>query len=275
MPFHRSFPTLLLTTVVLLVGQTLVSAGAIHDVALYCDPSCTILDQSGTGQASGSASLIGGTVSGFADATGGILHASASYNSLAPGSVGGQVNGNAQFFDEVTIDSPGLDGTTRFLTLHFAVTGTTSSTAANAIVAPFVNCSGPTGSSPNCQSLFVTGDAELVFQPVAITLGQAFGLDLNLDAVVFFGPGNPVSAVSDFSHTAILNGISVSLNSDGTGPVSNLTFSSADGITYSQGGIIPEPNSFSLLAVGLLVSALIYWKRRERGKNCNESGSPT
>ena len=84
------------------------------------------------------------------------------------------------------------------------------------------------------------------FSQLRLRSAQAFGLDLNLDAEAFFGPGNPASATSDFSDTALLNGIGVSLNSDGTSPVSNLTFSSAAGIAYSQNGIIPEPHRFTL-----------------------------
>jgi hypothetical protein len=55
------------------------------------------------------------------------------------------------------------------------------------------------------------------------------GFDLNLDVVTYYGPGGATSAVSDFSETAVLNGLDVFENSNGTNPAPNPTFTSADG----------------------------------------------
>jgi hypothetical protein len=66
----------------------------------------------------------------------------------------------------------------------------------------------------------------------------------------------------DFSHTAVLNGLCVFQNSNGTNPVSNATFTSPDGVTYAANGVVPEPNSLLLLATGLASVALICRKRR-------------
>jgi hypothetical protein len=224
---------------------------------------CTILNQSTTGLASASSALFGGTAAGSADATGGILHAYSSYSLPAAAPVGGQVNGTAQIFDQVTINAPGLLGTTGYLVLAFAVTGSTSGPA-NAVLAPFVNCSSSGFAGVNCQSQLIMGSGEYIFDPVPFTFGQLTGFDLNLDAVTYYGPGGAMSAVSDFSE-ALLNGLGVLENSNGTHPAPNPTFTSADGITYSVNGIVPEPNSLLLLATGLaFFLTLIYRKRSPR-----------
>ena len=89
MHLHGSLPVLRLTTSLVLVCQTPVSASTISDVVLYCTPgpNCTVLDQSGTGPASGSAPFcLEGQSQASRMRTGGILHAAASYNFLTPGS---------------------------------------------------------------------------------------------------------------------------------------------------------------------------------------------
>jgi len=248
----------------------LVSQGALradlNDVVVICPNGspCTVLDGSSTGLASGSTPLFGGTAGGTADGTGGILHASAFYNFPAAPSGSGQVNGNAQFFDMVTIDSPGLTGTTGYLELSFDVTGTTSGPA-DAILVPLVNCTGTGGivfnSTPNCQARTITGNSEVVFDPIPFTFGTANGFDFNLAAEAFYGPSGPLQASSNFGDTALLNGISVFLNSNGTNPVSNLSFVSADGVTYTADGIVPEPNLLLLVGTGCGLLFVVYRKR--------------
>jgi hypothetical protein len=243
-------------------------AAAIRDTVLICNSGspCSIVDQSTTGPASGSGSLFSGTAAGSADATGGILHAFSSYSFAADAPQGGQVNGNAQFFDQLTINAVGLDGTTGYLVPTFAITGSTSG-AANAIVAFFVNASpGCTSSGPNfCQTIPVTGNSTISFKPITFTFGQTFSLEMDLDAVTYYGPGGGLNAVSDFSHTAVLNGLHVFQNSDGTNPVpsESLTFASTDGlVSYSTNGIVPEPSSVFLLITGLASIAAIGRRRK-------------
>jgi hypothetical protein len=204
--------------------------------------------------------------SGSADATGGILHAFSSYSFSASAPQNGQVNGNAQFFDELTIHAVGLDGTTGYLMPTFAITGGTSG-ASDAIVAFFLNASsGCTSTGPNfCQIIPVTGNSTISFNPITFIFGQTFFFEMDLVAEAFYGPGGGLSAVSDFSHTALLNGLHVFQNSDGTNPVpsQNLTFASTDGrVSYSVDGIVPEPSSILLLVTGF--ASLVAIRRRRK-----------
>jgi len=253
-----------------------VSASAVQDTVLFCNQGspCTILDQSTAGAASATTALFGGIATGFADATGGILHALSSYTFPAAAPVPGQVNGNAQFFDQVTINAPGLAGTMGFLILAFAVTGSTSpqpNPPANAVVAVFTDAgislqTGNTSNCPgttHCQSQTVTGNSEVVFLPMPFTFGQSFSLEADLDAVTFYSPGGGLSALSDFQHTAALNGMGVFEDSNGTMPAPNPSFVSADGVNYSVNGIVPEPGSF--LSVGCAVGVWIVLRLR-RGR---------
>jgi hypothetical protein len=252
--------------VLFLFLQQPATADAVKDTVLICDQGspCTILDQSLTGLASASGifSLGAGTadVLGTADATGGILRSYSSYSFTSSPTAGGQVNGNAQFFDTLTIDAPGLSGSTGYLQPSFAVTGTASASA-NAAVAIFVNAGPNCLSTGACQVKYVTGDTEIVFDPLPFTFGLPISLEMDLDAVTYYGPGS-INALSDFSHTAVLNGLAVFQNSNATNPVSNATFTSPDGVTYSANGVVPEPNSLLLLATGLVSVALICRRRR-------------
>jgi hypothetical protein len=162
--------------------------------------------------------------------------------------VGGQINGNAQFFDQVTISAPGLAGSIGYLLPSFAVTGTTQGPA-NAFLGVFVDA--------NYQVQYFTGSSGAIFNPLPFTFGQPFSLEIDFGAVVYYSTGGPLSAVSDFSHTAAMNGFGVFQDSSATIPVSSPTFSSAAGVTYSVNGIVPEPTSFSLMGIALLSLALI------------------
>ena len=68
----------------------------------------------------------------------------------------------------------------------------------------------------------------MTFNPIAITFGVPFKFEMDLDAVTYYGPGGGMVAESDFSHTAVLTGLHVFQNSDGTNPIpsQNLTFAS-------------------------------------------------
>jgi hypothetical protein len=254
-------------------------AGTIKDTVLVCNSGspCTILDQSTAGPASGSASLFSGTASGSADATGGILHAFSSYSFTAAAPQNGQVNGNAQFFDQITISAAGLDGITGYLVPKFAITGSTSG-ASEAVLGLFVNASpGCTPSGANfCQTVSVTGNSTVILNPITFTFGQAFSIEMDLDAASYYGPGGGLSAVSDFSHTALLNGLLVFEGAGGTNPVpsQDLIFTSADGVvSYSVNGIVPEPGSVFLLIVGFGSIAIIGWRRKALSPVGRKSGS--
>ncbi len=254
----------------LLVLQQAARAGTVTNV-LICNSgsACQILAQSTTGPVSASGALFGGTATGNADATGGILHAYSSFSLTAPAPVNGQVNGAAQFLDQITIDAPGLDGTTGYLVPQFSVTGSvsgsTSPAAADASVFAGLNRSVPSGCVGGqwaAGACYFTGNAEIVFSPIAFTFGQALPFSIGLGAITYYGPGGALNAVSDYSHTAVLNGLGVFQDSSATIPVSNPTFTSADGLTYSSDGIVPEPTSLILCAAGLASLALIRQRRK-------------
>jgi hypothetical protein len=238
-------------------------AASIRDTVLYCNNGspCTILSQSTTGPAVGSSSLFSGTVSGSADATGAILRASSSYNFTASAPQNGQVNGNAQFFDQLTINDAGLTGTIGYLVPTFAVTGSVSGPA-DAVVGFLIQGCTPTGPI-FCQTTRVTGNSMVSFNPIAFTFGQPFSFEMDFGTEAFYGPGGGLNAAANFSH-ALLNGLHVFQNSDGTNPVpsQNLTFTSSGDVSYSVNGIVPEPASVLLIVSGLACIAAISRKRK-------------
>ena len=74
----------------------------------------------------------------------------------------------------------------------------------------------------------------------------------------FTGAG---SIAADFSDTLVLRGL---IPSDMNGQRElGATFSSSSGTEYSVNGIVPEPTSVVLVAVGLL-SFAVFWKWRSR-----------
>jgi energy-converting hydrogenase Eha subunit B len=242
-------------------------AASIRDTVLVCNNGspCTILIQSTTGPVIGSSPLFSGTASGSADATGGILHASSSYDFITSAPQSGQVNGNAQFLDQLTIDDAGLTGTIGYLVPTFAVTGSVSGPA-DGVVGFFLNASqGCTSTGTNfCQTIRVTGNSMVSFNPITFTFGQPFSFEMDLGTEAFYASGGGLNAAANFSHTALLNGLHVFQNSDGTNPVpsQNLTFTSSGDVSYSVNGIVPEPASVLLVVCGLACIAAISQKRK-------------
>jgi hypothetical protein len=252
-----------------LVCQFAAMAGTVRDTVLVCPAggSCTILDQSFTGSATGSASNAIGSVQGFADATNGTLRASSSYDFPTGATVAGQVNGNAQFFGSFTVTGTGLSGNA-FIQPKLTVHGTSTGTA-DAVAAFFHNANQScSASQPNdfCQSFTVANapnGIDILFSPVQITFGQSFSFEMDLDAESFFSAGS-VSGSSTFDHTAFLTGLNLFTDSSLTNPIASnlLTFSSSDGIVYTTNGIVPEPESMALILGGLAALAGIVRKRR-------------
>jgi hypothetical protein len=68
------------------------------------------------------------------------------------------------------------------------------------------------------------------------------------------------SGILNFGDTAILSGIEL-LDSSGT-PISSFSIQSASGTTYTADGVIPEPSTFLLLAVGLLPTLALRNRRK-------------
>jgi hypothetical protein len=257
---HR-MRTPLLAALFIFLAANPSTASVIKDTVLYCNSgsSCTTLSQSATGPASATASLFGGTVSGSADASGGVLHAYSSFSLPLPASLIGQVNGDAEFFDTITINATGMAGSTGYVVFSTGVDGIILGSG-QGFVAAFLNCTTGTGNNCQTQNIFGSGTNEITFAPIAFTFGTPFNFEFALGAVTYYGPGGAVSSTADFSNTAVLNGIGVYTNSNGTGPVSNVTFISADGVTYTTNGIVPEPGSQSLLLVGLVLLGRVAFK---------------
>jgi hypothetical protein len=97
------------------------------------------------------------------------------------------------------------------------------------------------------------GNAQISFNPITFTFGHPFSFEMDLDTEAFYASGGGLSAQSNFSHTALLDGLLVFQNSNGTNPVPspNLAFTSSGGVSYSVSGIVPEPASVWLMVCGL------------------------
>jgi hypothetical protein len=68
------------------------------------------------------------------------------------------------------------------------------------------------------------------------------------------------AATADFSNTAVLDVISV--KNSASQDVPSFTIKAASGTQYYAGGIVPEPATGWLMAVGLMVAGLVLSRRR-------------
>ena len=240
------------TSIALLSVCSTVWAG-VKDTVLYCPTGspCSVLDQSFTGPAQFNSLNGADFVSLYADATAGVLHTLAAYSVSAPIAGTGQVNGNAEWIDSVTISSPTIpNGTHAYLFPTISVTGSTSGSA-DAILTFILF-----GAPPAVQSAKFTGNGIHTFQAVPIILGPGgtVNFEYGLSSEAFWGPST-LSATSDFLHTATLTGLTVALDQAGTISVADVTFVSASGVLYTTAGTVPEPAAVLLIGSGLLLIA--------------------
>lgn len=168
------------------------------------------------------------------------------------------VGGRASFQDVYTIGGGTGTGTLYFT---FAVTGTSSQTKGQSGRAQF-NMVPVTGGGLDYGkqvSFPVVKGAATVGVPFTFGTPVEFSIDFYALAQIFsWVPG--AAATADFSNTAVLDVISV--KNSASQDVPSFTIKAASGTQYYAGGIVPEPATGWLMAVGLMVAGLVLSRRR-------------
>jgi len=202
----------------------------------------------------------------------GALHARASisFDLSSPGER--DIFGASGWTDQLTISSPGLNGTGGLLDLSFLLDGslTTSGVGFAGVVVGIGWSDTPldlNSAVPNVLNLYtsIPSSGQVVHASVPFTFGTPFYLasflfagagtltecpscDLLVQGIAMSGEG---SGSAGFYNTLALTGLHPSdVHGD---PISDVHFSSASGTTYTpQGVATPEPASLVLLGGGLL-----------------------
>jgi hypothetical protein len=163
--------------------------------------------------------------------------------------------------DDLTIDSPGLTGTLGTLTVSVGLTGTgVGSERAGVQLIREDSFGNDTLHVSNTR--FTSGgtvNSTFVFTGVPFHFGSPFFLEITLSALDTIG--SEALETADFSHTGILNGLQPFDSNNG--PVSNAAFSSMSGTGYSVSGVVPEPGTMGLIALGGVILTLRSIRRRQ------------
>jgi hypothetical protein len=185
-------------------------------------------------------------------ATGSFLYAGVSVaatnnNSSQIASIAAEVD----IFDTLTISGSGPG----FFEPIFSLSGTVSpdplaSPSTNYVeVAAVIHTQTASAVTQSCQ---YSGSGNCIgsiqFDPVPITLGQAFSLTYALFATTAPAPGTATDI--DFIDTLQLTGIEV-FDQD-MNPIEQFTIQSGSGTEYTADGVVPEPGSLLLLGSGIL-----------------------
>jgi hypothetical protein len=231
-----------------------------------------------------SGQVVGGgtqiSVTGFADASGGPgdMKASASYTLSAAGYFS-QFGANAEFYDEITVTSPGeTTGALGYLILSFQIDGTTTpsglgqmnvawqdsvGTAPLAVAnATTASCQGQSQASQmQSGGCYFQGDVNPIMNPIPFHFGDPILLGFFFGAGTYPGPGE-LSGSADYSETETLTGIQVM--DTNMNAISNSTFTSASGVQYSADGVAPEPGTVLLFASAMTLIAGFRRFRQQR-----------
>jgi hypothetical protein len=91
--------------------------------------------------------------------------------------------------------------------------------------------------------------------PIEFTFGSPIEFDIDFYALAQIYQWVPgASATADYSHTAVLNRITVQ---DSLGQlVPSFTIQSESGTAYGANGVVPEPSTISLMTIALLAITL-------------------
>lgn len=179
--------------------------------------------------------------------------------------------------DNITIGSPALNGSTGFLSIHYALDGNIfTSGLGNSVVQVAIDLFDSVSLQDQGTNTAYTSSTSGTFAAPRLftfTYGQPFRLDLCLGAATGTGivpavlsgaghlttflcaPGRQGSVIgvgtgtADFLNSLTLTGLTVTDNLGN--PVSGLQFSSQSGTQYGPNGAVPEPASVVLLSSGL------------------------
>jgi len=161
------------------------------------------------------------------------------------------IGGRGGFIDSFLIGGGSGSGV---VTLSFAVAGTSSSTPGGSgrpqfQSLPVINGVPQWGQQSNY--LVTNGVATI---PLSFTFGQQFEFGIYFYALAQILTANGwttgAAASADFSHTAILNTITVRDSSGNL--LSDFTITSGSGTSYTPTGVVPEPGTFCLVVIGLV-----------------------
>ena len=210
----------------------------------------------------------------------GALHARASisFDLSSPGER--DVFGASGWTDQLTISSPGLNGSSGLLNVSFLLDGSlaTSGVGFAGVVAGIAWSNTPidlNNSVANVLHLYTS--IPLTGQLVAASIPFTFGTPVYFGSFLFAGAGTLTACPScdllvqgiamtgqgsgsaDFYNTLVLTGLHPS---DANGnPVSDARFSSASGTAYTLNRVtVPEPTSLALLGGGLLTLLCGRWR---------------
>jgi len=235
----------------------------------------TLITNSGTVMATGSVATYSASSISVPTSLGGM--ASVSSNTTSSSTPGIMVDALEQFVDNITIDDPGYDGQTGYLTISFTLDGTNTATGVDSgaqyggtgvpyacvkvgigdPILPF-GCTGFDQASLNQR--FTTG-------AFAFTFGQAFPLWFQLESIAGTGFGGSIAigmgtSEANFFQTAAIDGFGLydqNMNLLGSTP----NIDSASGASY-QDLNTPEPATFWLSMMSAVGIALIETVRRRR-----------
>ena len=157
------------------------------------------------------------------------------------------VGGRANYIETTTITGGTGTGTE---TMRFHVTGTSSNSSGNSARAQLqlipIDAQGHFGTEQN----FGVDSSGNAFIPISFTFGVAFSYEISFYSLAqIFRYESGAYAISDFSHTVVLDSIGVTDNSGSR--LNDFGISAASGTVYTSSGIIPEPGTWALCLAGL------------------------
>ena len=241
---------------------TISAASYLQQIVLCGSGGCQILAAS-PGQTASFTGMISGTginVTANTNVAPGVLRAFATYTATGLVAPYSQLNAAGQVSDVLIITAPGMTGQLGYLSPSYTVTGSATGFASGQISMLYNDSFNNAGPVQATGGGFFTGPGVFSFGRIPFHYGSPLGLYTVFGAALFLA--NNGSGTADFSHTAILTGLPVFADQGGTQPVAGVNYGVSElGATYTPAGVVPEPASILLMAVGITLLAL---RRRAR-----------